>query len=151
MKLVTKHKDGRVTVETVNTKPELTQQQFKDDVDITKVMKKYKTQPGFNKWFNSKPITGGGYTDLTKAKDYLGSLQTVVDAQNAFAALPSELRSRFNNDPAEMLNFIHDKKNYQECIKLGIFEKPKNQNQSPTKPNDLNEQNQPPTISKPNS
>jgi len=35
-------------------------------------------------------------------------------------ALPSDVRKRFSNDPAELIDFLADKKNDEEAIKLGL-------------------------------
>ena len=37
--------------------------------------------------------------------------------------LPAQMRSRFNNDPAELLKFIKDPANLDEAVKLGILVK----------------------------
>lgn len=52
---------------------------------------------------------------------------TVMKAKDAFMTLPSEVRRRFQNDPAELLEFIEKPENKEQCIKWGIFDKPKPQ------------------------
>lgn len=41
-----------------------------------------------------------------------------------FDTLPSKLRLRFGNDPAEFLSFVEDPANDQEMIDLGLKPKP---------------------------
>ena len=36
-------------------------------------------------------------------------------------ALPSDVRSRFGNNPAELLDFLNDNSNYDEAIRLGLI------------------------------
>lgn len=124
-------KTNRTRVQTINTDPETkAQQHFKDTVDINSIMKKYRHidyVPNFQ--------STGVYADVSNFKDYQTSLQIVLDAQMAFGTLPSDLRLRFNNDPEQLLAFLGDPKNYDEGVKLGLYE-PKKQK------NEIGEQNQ---------
>lgn len=62
------------------------------------------------------------YGDFSEPLDYQAALNTVIRAQEQFNALDPYLRKRFNNDPAEFLEFIGDKDNYAEAKKLGILD-----------------------------
>lgn len=53
--------------------------------------------------------------------DYHGTLQAVLDAKAAFAELPAKLRSRFENDPAQLLAFLADPENRTEAAELGLL------------------------------
>lgn len=70
------------------------------------------------------------YLDCTLAQDYDQSLQTVIDAQEAFYSLPSKVRERFHNDPKEMLEFVNNKDNLDEAIELGLAERKPNESSS---------------------
>ena len=48
----------------------------------------------------------------------------VTEARSIFAQLPSELRKRFHNDPAELVVFMSDSANVEEAISLGLMSKP---------------------------
>lgn len=68
------------------------------------------------------------FSDLLKGvsvspDDYQNAVYQLAQAKSAFETLPSSLRNKFHNDPKEMLEFISDEKNTDECIKLGIKEK----------------------------
>ena len=39
-------------------------------------------------------------------------------------SLLSRVRKRYNNDPAELLEFVMDEKNREEAVFLGLIEKP---------------------------
>lgn len=56
--------------------------------------------------------------------DFQTAMNTIKQAKDEFMSLPAKTRSRFNNDPAELINFIEDKDNRDEAIKLGFIEKP---------------------------
>lgn len=115
---ITKRDNGRShRVQIFNEMPSRTQQQFQDEVNVNSIMRKYR-QTGQITHLNNKQ---GRYADLTSAPDYFESVNSIRMAQEAFDQLPSEIRNRFHNNPAEMLEFIHDPKNHDEGVKLGIF------------------------------
>jgi len=107
MKQITVRENGTKSVKTIFEEPSRTQQHFKEECDVNKIMAKYK---------KGLPIThlaraAGAYADLTSAPDYLSAMQTVINAETAFMSLPSEIRKKFNHDPAALLQFIEDPKN----------------------------------------
>lgn len=117
-----KNKDGLVIkVRTYNYEPSKTQQQFKDAHDINNIMKKYQ-KAGIS--YNHLPAPTGTYGDFTNLKSYQESVQAAIDADSAFMTLPSSVRKRFNNNPQELFDFLNDKQNYDEAVKLGLIEKP---------------------------
>ena len=46
----------------------------------------------------------------------------MIRAQEAFDALPSSWRTKFNNDPANFVDFCQDPNNRDEMVKLGMIE-----------------------------
>lgn len=124
MKIIEKLENGRVRVHESFPNPSLTQQHFKDECDINNIIKKYKTDGEFTHLNRKK----GVYADLSSATDYHEAMNTVIKAQDAFATLPSQTRSRFENDPSQLLAFINDEANYEEAIKLGLMDDIKIQN-----------------------
>lgn len=115
---VTVQKDGRVSVKTINTGSSMAQQQYKDECDINNIMNKYNTTGQFTH-LTSKT---GHFADFTQITDYREMLETVQYANDAFASLPADVRARFGNDPAQLLNFVQDEKNYDEGVKLGLVQ-----------------------------
>lgn len=63
------------------------------------------------------------FLDATSASSYDQSLQLVLDAQDTFHELPSHLRSRFENDPRQFLNFMDDPTNLDEAVELGLVQR----------------------------
>lgn len=133
-------RDGRgYRVRTMNNEKSRTQQQFKDEVNVNSIMRKYK-QTGVITHLNDKQ---GKYGDLSQVPDYFTAMQTIKTSQEAFDQLPSDVRRRFENDPSKMLAFVHDPNNYDEGVKLGIF--------NPKIPDPINPpQPHPPTNDEPN-
>jgi len=111
--------NGRRKVVTVNEEPSRTQQQFKEMSDINRIMKKYHKGEMVN-YLNRNP---GKYGDFSSMPSYSDALQTVMDAQDSFMTLPSLVRKRFDNDPAKVIQFVSDKKNYEEAVNLGLIPK----------------------------
>lgn len=97
----------------------LTQQQFKDDSDPNKIMEIFARDPNSAEGL----FRAGGapqFGDFTSSVDYHTSLNRVRNAQAAFDSMPAKLRNRFDNDPAQLLAFINDSKNYDEAFQLGL-------------------------------
>lgn len=133
-----KRENGTLRVITINDEPSMTQQQYKDECDINNIMKKYQSTGEF-RHLTAKQ---GQYADFSDIMDYQDMLHTIQYADEAFAALPAEVRLRFKNDPGSLITFLQDDKNYDEGVKLGLLEpKPIQQNPKPNdeqnpKPND---------------
>lgn len=129
---ITVRKDGTIDIGTVNDEPSLTQQQFKESCDINNIMKTY-SQTG------ELPLSQkvGQFMDVSNVVDYQEALETVFQAQKAFDNLPSAVRSKFENDPQQLIAFLEDDKNYEEAQKLGLIQIKEKQNdqtnQSPQK------------------
>lgn len=59
--------------------------------------------------------------DITFApKSYHEALNAINTAQTSFNKLHPKIRSRFNNNPGEMLEFLSDNSNYAEAVALGL-------------------------------
>lgn len=69
----------------------------------------------------TKPFPG--YRAVSGA-DYLTMQNAVIDVQKYFDSLPSETRDFFANSPVNYLDFINDPKHRDECISMGLIEKP---------------------------
>lgn len=101
-----------------------TDQSFKDECDVNKIMEKYKTIENYNALMalrnpgRAKPQFG----DFANLPDFAAAQNTIVQAQTMFEALPSNIRDRFANDPGEFLAFMSDEKNKDEAIRLGLCE-----------------------------
>ena len=94
-----------------------THQSFKNECDINVIMKRAMAT-------GVMPVASrvAQYGDFSSVKDYQQSLDLVISAQDMFAAMPSHVRARFNNDPASLLQFVNDKANFDEAVKLGLIE-----------------------------
>ena len=96
-----------------------TKQQFKDECDINNIMAKY-MKTGTIEFRNKYEPR---YGDVT-GEDFQIAMNIVADARAMFLDLPSHVRERFDNDPAQFLDFVGDKANYDEARELGLLSVP---------------------------
>lgn len=102
-------------------KETLTKQSFRDECDINNIVSRWNKTGVVGSSFNNTP---GYYGDVSNVADYHASLNLVLAATQGFNALPSSLRERFNNDPAQLLGFLDNPENRDEAIALGLVAKP---------------------------
>lgn len=103
----------RVAIE--NTEPAVTVQYFKEECDIHNILAKYSDQ-GVLFQHRGTPQ----YGDFTDIQTYQDALNAVLEANEGFLELPSDIRKYFNNDPKEFVEFCSNEKNLDEMRRLGL-------------------------------
>lgn len=98
----------------------ITKQSHKDECDIHNILKQYQRTGIVQHINNRSPI----YTDLPSDLDYQTSLNLLMEAQEAFASLPSQVRDYFSNDPARFLAAFQDSAQEDKLREFGLL-KPK--------------------------
>jgi len=93
-----------------------TQQSFVKECDINTIMAKYLTTGQL-----PQGVGIGTYGDFSEAPDYTAAQLLIKRAGDQFAALPSNVRARFNHDPAAMLDFVMKPENLDEAHDLGLL------------------------------
>lgn len=93
-----------------------TEQAHKDQCDINKIIKRF-DRTGLITHISKFE---GKFGDLSGV-DFQTMQNQVALAKNMFEELPSEIRARFNNNPADLLGFMDDPRNRQEAIDLGMI------------------------------
>ena len=93
----------------------LTQQHFKDECDINNILRQFNVTG----LLPESPLSPR-YGDFTGIGDYHTALNRVIAAEDEFMALPAQIRSRFDNDPARLIDFLENQENKDEAIKLGL-------------------------------
>lgn len=94
----------------------MTQQHFKDECDINNILRSYhgkipaSEEPAF-------------FMDCT-VNDLQSAYEIAEDIGARFDSLDSEVRARFNNNPLELLEFVHNADNETAAIELGLLPKP---------------------------
>lgn len=104
-----------------------TQQQFKDEADINWIVKRYADTPGFVD--PTIPVTRqpvyGDFSDCPSFQEHQDKLNNIV---NIFDSFPSEIRAKFDNNPAVFAEFASDVKNLDTLADIGLIDRPKNEN-----------------------
>lgn len=116
----TQYTERKVKPGIVFTEPSLAKQAFKDQCDINNVLKRYNATGVLDHVTALQPV----YADLTQVGDLQQAFDIVRSAQDAFDALPSELRNELDNNPANLLSFIQNPANKERCVAYGLFNKP---------------------------
>lgn len=106
----------------LRTMPSMTKQSFRDQCDINQILKQYKTPAMLAQLLAQG--RQGTYADLPDELDYQESMNTIIQAEAAFASLPSKLRNRFDNDPGQFLAFMSDPANKEQWYELGLAVRP---------------------------
>ena len=97
--------------------PSLAQQHYKDECDINNILRQF----NITGLLPESPLSPR-FGDFTGIGDYHTALNRVLAAQNEFEALPAQIRARFNNDPAQLIEFLDDETNRPEAEQLGLVE-----------------------------
>jgi len=98
--------------------PSKTKQALLAECDINRIIKLYSVTGQVH--HVSARAALGAYMDLPDNLDYQAALNTVLEGEKAFNSLPAKVRDRFENDPADFLQFLSDPKNKAEAIELGL-------------------------------
>lgn len=106
--------------------PTLTEQHHRESCDVNYIIDVFqrtgKLEPG-NRCF---------YEDVSDRPDnLLDCMETVQRANALFASIPSRIRSRFDNDPVKLLDWLHDPANRKEAGELGLLSKLPDHNIAP--------------------
>lgn len=116
----------RPRVKTVFSKPSLTRQEFKEECDLAITLKKFgRTPEGRAALANASGFAEGlKFGDVSSVPDFRAARDAVNAANASFMALPPLVRRRFENDPAQFLDFLSNPANLDEARSLGLA-KPK--------------------------
>lgn len=95
--------------------PSMTDQSQAADCDVNNILKRF-AQTGILPGTNIERV----YADVSDSLTYHDAMNIVANANTQFDSLDAYTRQRFHNDPAEFLDFVHDPKNVQELVDLGL-------------------------------
>lgn len=91
-------------------------QAFKDECDINNILQRYQKTGVLEHVARRKPQWGD-----VPAVDFQRAMEIVAEGNSMFEELPGSIRARFNNDPAEFLQFMQDEDNLAEARELGLI------------------------------
>lgn len=96
--------------------PSMAQVQFQEESDINVLVERF----GLNGEMPVSP-TVPQYGDFTGINDFQSAMNAVLVAKSQFMELPAKVRSRFDNDPQKLLEFVSDDANIDEARVLGLL------------------------------
>lgn len=100
--------------------PSRTQQQFKDECDVNNILRNY-VNTGVLTHTSATPPQFGDFSEMPA--DYGEALALIAKSEEQFAALPSNVRERFDNKPLNLVKFLQDTNNRKEAEELGLINK----------------------------
>lgn len=100
--------------------PTLTQAHFAKDADINEIVKRFGVKDGSIPPMALNPRYFG---DFENVPDFREALDNIREANDRFAMLPADIRSRFNNNPLDLFAFVENPANDDEAVRLGLLRK----------------------------
>lgn len=117
-------------VETVNDEPSRTKQNLIADADINQLIKRH----GLTHVQTNMASLESVYGQIT-SHDLQQSMEKIMQAEEAFMEVPSDIRKQFNNDAGEFIDFATNPDNKEKLIEMGLAPTPPQQ--IPDKPIEL--------------
>lgn len=105
----------------------LTEQEHVEEADINYIADRF-MRTGEMRQILDLPTSG----DFDGIFDYQTAMNNIVQAKSEFMKLPARTRSRFDNDPAKILEFVENPDNYDEAVSLGFIPKKEKENVTET-------------------
>lgn len=136
-KLIIRRPDGSKRVVTDPVGETKTQIQFQKDCNVNNIIAKFKKTGSVTHVRNKAQ---GVYADLTELPSLQEAHAVVHAAEEAFSAVPSQIRARFGNNASAFIDFLKDSANDEEAIKLGLKMRPKPSESMPNEQTKTNDQ-----------
>lgn len=100
--------------------PSLTVQSEKEDADINTIVRRFGLTGQL-----PQGLRPPSFEDFTEVFDFRSAVEAIGAAEEAFMALPAEVRARFDNSPQEFVAFCSEEKdgklaNVAEMRKMGL-------------------------------
>lgn len=94
----------------------LTQQNQEADANINNIVRKY-TQTGEIPIHNRPPLV----EDFALVQNFQDAMNLIVESKATFMEQPADVRNRFNNDPAQFVEFCSNEENRADMRKMGLL------------------------------
>lgn len=104
-----------------SVEPSRTKQAFAQEADINFLMDRY-MRTGVFPQVEDMGGPQAQFGDFSEGIDFMEAMSRVQAASDSFAGLPADVRARFHNDPAELLDFVSQDGNRAEALRLGLLE-----------------------------
>lgn len=101
-----------------SNKPTRTQQHFKDDCSIDRILKQFRISGVLG---DPDRLQFMQYLDTTEIPSIQDAKDILNQLDSDFATLPANIRALFSNNSLNLANFIQNPENSEECRKLGLL------------------------------
>jgi phage internal scaffolding protein len=133
MEIVTQRPNGKLRVRWDTGTDSKVEQSHKSKVNINTIVRK------INKTGMVPAVHGFNYGNFANVGDYHSVQNRLINANNQFMSLPSDIRNKFDNDVGKLIDFINKPENALEAANMGLIDKntlidPKTDEKSPTEP-----------------
>ncbi len=115
-RVITKRPNGGRRVIQRLSRKQMTEPQHAGTTNINEIMAKY-----HKSGLLPQQMEGYCYGDFSSGENYHEIQNKLLAAQESFLSLPSDLRRRFENDPAQFLDFYQDPENAAELVEMGLL------------------------------
>lgn len=95
--------------------PSLAQQSSAEETDINTIVNRY-LRSGVLPLIPLPPTQD----EFAEIFDFRTAMDTMLEAEKSFKALPADVRRRFDNNPAEFVDFCSNRDNLPEMRKMGL-------------------------------
>jgi len=95
------------------------EQSHKDEVNINNIVKRH----GMDLIAKTAQLQQFTYDDNPN-NDFQETMNAILQAEKSFSSIPSDIRKKFDNDPAQFLDFIHNNDNQQQLVDWGLANAP---------------------------
>lgn len=109
---------NRVMYETDPDEEVRVEQSHKDEVDINNIVKRH----GMDLIAKTAALQQFSFDDNPN-NDFQETMNAILKAQDSFSSISSEIRKRFDNDPAKFMDFIHNPDNNDELVEMGLAQR----------------------------
>lgn len=114
--LIRTHQQGPKPTLDCDERENMTDPSYEEETNINKIMARYIAGQGL-----PLHLREANFEDFAEAPDFMEAQNILARANEQFAALPSNVRERFNNRPADFLAFVHDPANREEARRLNLL------------------------------
>lgn len=97
------------------------QQQFADQADITKIVKRFQKTGALTSMATQSGLQRQPSFGEYPHQDFVEMYNHVQKVKEDFQKLPARIRARFDNNPHNVIRFVSDKANLKESVKLGLL------------------------------
>jgi hypothetical protein len=109
----------------------MTQEHFREETEILNIIRRH-DRNGVIDHINKGTAIYGDFSEITDYRDMIHKLR---EADSAFAQVPSDIRKRFENDPAKFFNFVTDETNHEALAEMGLIMKKESNQKQNSSPN----------------